>query len=141
VGTNYYLYTKGTLLDRLADKQEDEIHIGKSSGGWCFGLRVHPELGINSLTDWYRVWRRNKNIIKNEYGADVSIAEMISAITERKWNRRPFQRSANYVNENQFLAQNHAEYGPNGLLRHKIDGHHCIAHGPGTWDLMKGEFS
>lgn len=39
-----------------------------------------------------------------------------------------------------FLASNHAEPGPNGLLRHKI-GPYCLGHGEGTWDLMPGEFS
>jgi hypothetical protein len=141
VGTNYYLYTKGTLLDRLTGKQEDEIHIGKSSGGWCFSLRIHPELGINSLTDWYKVWRRNKAVIRNEYGEEVSIEEMIDVVTKRKRHRQPFVPSNGYVSGEDFLVRNHAVYGPHGLLRHTIDGRHCIAHGPGTWDLIKGDFS
>ena len=41
----------------------------------------------------------------------------------------------------QWWVQNHhAIPGPNGLLRHRI-GEHCIGHGDGTWDLIRGEFS
>ena len=36
---------------------------------------------------------------------------------------------------------NYAEPGPNGLVRAKINGVHCIGHGEGTWDYITGEFS
>jgi hypothetical protein len=38
------------------------------------------------------------------------------------------------------LESNHAERGPNNLLRHQI-GEGCIGHGAGTWDLIEGGFS
>ena len=41
----------------------------------------------------------------------------------------------------EWFMQNNAEHGPNGLVRSKIDGHHCIGHGAGTWDLEVGDFS
>jgi hypothetical protein len=41
----------------------------------------------------------------------------------------------------QFHQMNHSEKGPKGLLRHKIEGGHCIKHGVGTWDCILGEFS
>lgn len=46
-----------------------------------------------------------------------------------------------YINEEDFHKCNQSERGPNGLLRHKIDGKHCISHGQGTWDCIVGEFS
>jgi hypothetical protein len=39
------------------------------------------------------------------------------------------------------LAKNHAELGPNGLLRSKVDDVHCIGHGEGTYDYIAGDFS
>jgi hypothetical protein len=40
MGTNYYLVNKET---------DERLHIGKSSGGWCFALRVHHDRHIDSL--------------------------------------------------------------------------------------------
>jgi hypothetical protein len=36
---------------------------------------------------------------------------------------------------------NYSERGPNFLLRHRVNGRHCIGHGPGTYDYIAGEFS
>jgi hypothetical protein len=143
MGTNYYLYERGDLLERLQrdDPLEPiELHIGKSSGGWCFALRVYPELGINSLTDWYHRMRRNNNVIKDEYGSEWTIDELLREITDRKWRKRTFHPTDRCPTEEAMLQFNSAVYGPNNLLRAKIGGH-CIGHGPGTWDLIEGDFS
>src|SRR2546426_12067923 len=112
MGTNYYLNLKGNFIERMQDKQPITLHIGKSSGGWCFSLHVIPERGINSLRDWYRLWRRDCNVIKNEYGDVMSIREMLSVITERKWDRKPFKpfksfnpfvKTAFYLTEEDFF--------------------------------------
>ena len=89
----------------------DELHIGKSSAGWVFSLNTHPDDGITGLDDWREAWKRNP--IRNEYGDAVKPEEMERTITARK----------------------------TGLRRHDIDGRFCIAHGEGTYDLMRGEFS
>lgn len=140
MGTNYYLYERGDLLERVKDGSEKERHIGKSSGGWCFALRVYPAENINSLTDWYRRFKRNKSIIKDEYGYEISIDEMLRIITERSRPPRVFYPTERCPTEESMLRLNNAVYGPNNLLRSKI-GEHCSGHGPGTWDLMPGNFS
>jgi hypothetical protein len=157
MGTNYYhsnsskldsaiLELEKTNKDGIYDEAIEvlnnakslcQIHIGKSSGGWCFALHVNDD--IRSLDDWKEKWK--DGVITNEYNEKVSPEEMLEIITKRRC--LPLKISPIdpwYTSEEDFLAKNNAEIGPNNLLRHKI-GRHCIGHGEGTWDLMEGEFS
>lgn len=59
---------------------------------------------------------------------------MLSRITERSWGGIREMGSHWY-------AENSAIPGPNGLARHRIDHRHCVGHGDGTYDLIKGDFS
>ena len=129
MGTNY------TLLENACDKcgRGEARHIGKSSLGWCFSLHVYPEDGINDLPDWIERWRKPNTRIVDEYGEDITRDEMAAVIVLRHWEGPERTRW--------FLEQNHAVPGPNGLLRSKVDGHHTIKHGEGTWDCHVGEFS
>jgi hypothetical protein len=114
------------------------IHIGKSSVGWVFALRVYnsgPHGSILSLADWSTRWRYG--YIVGGYGAVITPGHMYAVITDRVVGRVDWSTAENVL----WLAQNSAVPGPHGLVRTKIDGKHCIAHGPGTWDLHAGEFS
>jgi hypothetical protein len=143
MGTNYYSVKRG--VDYESEEcfwnirgTEDCIHIGKSSAGWCFSLHVVPELGINTLEDWIGMFIEPDRIIINEYRETVSFLDMIRIITHRS---RP--QSNNW--DATMLERNHAEPGPNNLVRHRVEherrGGGCIRHGEGTWDLITGEFS
>jgi hypothetical protein len=147
MGTNYYLHPRADC--ECCGRPFEPLHIGKSSRGWCFSLHVVPEEGINSLDDWRKHWNQPGAVIRDEYGDTVPIEKMESSITKRgrsgpdaSWDRfgsgSPFSR---YVNEEHFHFHNNSERGPNFLLRHKVDGRHCIGHGPGTYDYIVGEFS
>ncbi len=127
MGTNYYLHKS---VCEHCGRGDEPQHIGKSSGGWCFSLHVNDT--VRSLDDWRAEWSRPGVVIKNEYGEVVPPDEMERIILERAWPRRK-DSSFDYVG-------NHAEPGPNGLIRHKI-GRWRIAHGDGTYDLIPGEFS
>lgn len=129
MGTNYYHHEKAPC--ECCGRGYERTHIGKSSGGWCFSLHVIPEDGIFDLNDWKK--RLGKGHIEDEYGCVLTVDDLMSVICERSWTER--EHNAH------FLASNNAEPGPNGLLRHQIDGRHCIGHGEGTWDLLVGEFS
>lgn len=140
MGTNYYLHENTC---KHCGRSDERLHIGKSSAGWCFALRIHPDQGINDLPDWGERW--NRGIIKNEYGDVISPEDMLSAITEREspmpfddrlYGNGPFQYSC----EADMLARNFAERGPNNLLRHRIS-RDVVGHGSGTWDLIEGDFS
>lgn len=138
MGTNYYL-----LIDQCPHcgrcDDENRLHIGKSSGGWCFSLHVMPERDINDLDDWLPLL--NTGQIVNEYGDAVTIPEMLDVIRNRHWagwEQRNW--SLSYRDEAHFHERNLSERGPNGLLRHQI-GRYCVKHGAGTWDCLPGEFS
>jgi hypothetical protein len=152
MGTNYYLHKKPPC--ECCGREFESLHVGKSSGGWCFSLHVIPENGINTLEDWKKLWSAPGAYILDEYGKRVSIEDLEAEITERNggnmfewWDdpqwwlgigERSF--SFSYRSEADFHERNYSERGPNGLLRHRI-GDRCIAHGEGTWDCLVGEFS
>jgi hypothetical protein len=132
MGTNYYLHQKPDC--ECCGRSFEPLHIGKSSGGWCFTLHVIPEDNINDLDDWRMLWAAPGAFIRNEYGEKMSIPEMETIITERSRQERPNWTPETY-------RENQAEPGVNNLARHTIDGRHCIKHGAGTWDCITGEFS
>lgn len=94
-------------------RSDERLHIGKSSAGWCFALHVTDD--IKSLADWQELWSKPAAKIVDEYGDAIEPAAMLAKITERSH--------------------------PHGLSRHDIDDRHCVAHGNGTYDLIRGEFS
>jgi hypothetical protein len=114
MGTNYYFHEKPACP--CCEREFESVHIGKSSGGWCFSLHVVPELGINSLDDWRARWIKPGSSILNEYGDKVPIDEMESIVTDRVWRGEEPRR-------------------------HDVDGRHCVGRGEGTWDLIASEFS
>jgi len=102
-------------------------------------LHIYPDEGINDLEDWKAFWKGK--LISNQYGDKFSEEKMLSIITEREreqgWEKKPY----GYDSWTDFFQHNYAEKGPNGLLRSRVDGRHCVSHGAGTWDLHVGEFS
>lgn len=137
MGTNYYWYEKPNC--DCCGRGYEPIHIGKSSGGWCFALHIVPEMNINTLEDWRFAWVNgwkscDGSWIEDEYGKIIPPVEMDIIIRVRQWE--PSQK----INA-KWYEENHAEPGPNGLARHKIDGVYCVGHGEGTWDYIQGEFS
>jgi len=140
MGTNYYLHDKPDC--NCCGRPFEALHIGKSSGGWCFSLHVIPGDNINTLDDWRALWSKPGAFIRDEYGEQITAQQMNKIITERgrefNWARPNWW--GHYQSEAQFHGMNHSERGPKGLLRYRI-GAHCIGHGEGTWDYIKGEFS
>lgn len=133
------------------------LHIGKSSAGWCFSLHVIPEKGVNSISDWIWVLTGFGKIV-DEYGTTLTRQEMMDRIADRSWpkewdgdwwgpkklgtraNGTPFILPG-CSSEADFHAKNGSQRGPRGLLRHRVDGVHCVGQGSGTWDYIAGEFS
>jgi hypothetical protein len=158
MGTNFYFRKPLANYCEHCGRSDPpkELHIGKSSAGWCFGLHVYPEQGIHTLGDWEAIWPNGT--IFDEYGDELSHSTMLQVITGRVskkdwnsdwWAPRPFGTTldgkpfvlSGYDSEADFHRSNHSERGPNGLLRHRIDGSHCIGHGPGPYDYIVGDFS
>lgn len=142
MGTNYYLYQKPACPH--CGHQVEPLHIGKSSAGWCFALHVIPGVA-NNLLAWDTLMSAPGAQIRDEYGDPVTHAQMLRVITQRA---RPdfdwtggWWLTAGYATEAYFHERNSSRRGPNGLLRARIDGRHCVGHGDGTWDYIAGEFS
>lgn len=128
MGTNYYVEEQEPC--KCCGRPYEDLHIGKSSGGWCFSLHVIPERGLNDLDDWINFLEGKK--IFNEYGEKILLANLISEITERS--------HPGGIDLTEYMDK-YTERGPNNLLRHRVDGKHCIRHGEGTWDYIIEEFS
>jgi hypothetical protein len=111
VSTNFYianLQIQGTYTP---------VHIGKSSMGWCFSLRIYPAVGISSLVDWLPYLLDPIAEIRDEYGGKITPNYMFDIITQRE-----------------------IVLGPKKLQRHTLE-HGCCGHGEGTWDYFDQEFS
>jgi len=126
MGTNYYVYKDIDGVDAC-----ETIHIGKSSMGWVFSLRVYPEQGIHNLYDWLPILVNDDNLIMDEYQRVIKPSDLLMTITGRRRLTPPQMDQAQ-------LELNHAEPGPNNLLRHRA-GTGCT-HGEGTWDYCNYEF-
>lgn len=137
MGTNYYLYEKEDCPNCGANNEPR--HIGKSSMGWVFGLHVDDE--IKNLGNWKDQFFRPSTIIKNEYGDLIPPHDMVDIIELRMSKKNFDNKPYAYDSWEQFHKQNHSEEGPKGLLRHQVDGSHCVGHGEGTYDYIAGEFS
>lgn len=138
MGTNYYWHDKACINCGRGDEPK---HIGKSSAGWCFSLHVYPHENIHDLSDWERLFTKPGSIIMDEYGQKVSVVEMHREITERKFRRERPGAPFGYRSWDEFHQQNYSQPGPDGLVRHKVDGTHTVSNGAGTWDCCVGDFS
>lgn len=141
MGTNYYVEDKSEYCEHCGRGMK-KLHLGKSSASWCFALHVYPEKGINNWDDILKYIVGKE--IKDEYGYTISLSKFIDIVTNRSWefsrDDYDFSKDSHYNSLEHFLKLNHAELGPNNLLRHKI-GEYCIGHGEGTYDYIIGDFS
>jgi hypothetical protein len=135
MGTNYYLREPPTDTSSMVCPHcgrggpSPELHIGKSSAGWCFSLHVHPDRGLADLAQWEELWSRPGMAIKDEYGRAISPEMMSAVIRERTW-----------PGKNRAATDAYSMEGPNNLRR-SVLGDGCVGHGAGTWDLFEGDFS
>ena len=141
MGTNYYLHEAPPCP--TCGRQDEPLHIGKSSAGWCFSLHIIPAESIFDLSDWITRWSKRGCVILNEYDDTISTEEMLKVITRRSSPNRDWEAAPlalGYPDWATFHSRNHSQPGPNGLLRHQL-GRWCASHGEGTWDCLPGEFS
>lgn len=138
MGTNYYLHKNACPHCKRSD---EIIHIGKSSAGWCFTLRIDPDDGINDLEDWKMLFYGADSAIFDEYSEELSPKEMLDIIENRK-GKEPASDCIpmRYKSYEDFLSMNDAMKGPNHLMRQRLS-RFCVKHGEGTWDCVIGKFS
>lgn len=135
MGTNYYWTPAEKLCPTCGRGDAEEIHVGKSSAGWCFSLHVDPELGIRDLPDWIQRWHRKGSRIRDEYGKEISADEMWRVVMCRNglWENTVSDQTQDPT----WYAKNGAKRGPFGLARHM---HHAEP-GDGPYDRCTGDFS
>lgn len=141
MGTNFYTVKKSKVDANLQLEQvegcTDILHIGKSSFGWCFALRVHPEIGIVDLGSWSPWLVDSSRVIVDENCNEIDFMDLYKTITDRK---RILPENFLDVRSPTWYSRNFAEPGPNGLTR-TILGGMCIGHGDGPFDIFVGDFS
>ena len=87
MGTNFYVvFNECSHCGRY----DNELHIGKSSFGWCFHFQGYKHLGLVSWQDW-KEYLKDK-VIKDEYGDTMDYSYFVNLIETYK--------SPNYVHEN-----------------------------------------
>jgi hypothetical protein len=139
MGTNYYLHRNKCSH---CGRTDEPLHIGKSSAGWHFALRVDGK--IRDIEDWivkFYVCGKISRHCDNDPIIKISIEEMLDTIFNRS-NIIGWDNSARYgaMTESTFHQKNDSERGLNNLLRHRI-GRHCVGHGDWPYDYIPGEFS
>lgn len=132
MGTNYYLRRHSPATGPIVE----DIHIGKSSYGWTFALCLHPEYGINELSDWVKLFNAKGSIIYDEYGKTITPEVLLNVVTNRG-DGRYCQPSANVEAHS---TTPHPLFPT--LNRRVVDSSFCVGYGTnnGTYDLVVGEF-
>lgn len=130
MGVNYYEASTATPDGRC-------LHIGKSSGGWCFALHVYPVTGIRTLQDWIHRLRASglEYPVVDCEDHKLTLAEFSHIVVSRAWDACPDDLPQDF-----YLKTGQCVAGPNNLIRAAIDGVHCIGHGEGTWDYIATDF-
>lgn len=76
MGTNYYFVEKCECCGN-----ETRLHMGKSSAGWVYVMRVWPEKGITDLHSWLAYMEdRLDGLIYDEYGKVLSPYDWASTV-------------------------------------------------------------
>ena len=130
MGTNYYVNKKPDLVDILRGEEDLELHLGKSSAGWCFSLRIYPEMGLVNLETWYKFLSKGRITITDEYGTTHDIDDVIHRITKRSWKHEHTLSD---------IKKYPDRFHKDGCRRHTSSDQ--TKPGKGSYDLCNYEFS
>lgn len=129
MGTNYYAvkgeWQSGDEYETVKQHFSGRpamIHIGKSSGGWCFAIHVYPDILLYDFDGWKALgdkliasgWR-----IEDEYRNVITLDELWRIVERADYKEDDAQR----------------------LRRHKLAERFCIGNGTGYYDYIVGDFS
>ena len=88
MGTNYYAYRNAC---EHCGRGDDELHIGKSSGGWTFSFQAYKQFEtwdekepIDNYDKWISVLSEPGVVLRNEYGEVVSLEEFMKLVERKK---------------------------------------------------------
>ena len=113
MGTNYYASKEPEPPCSKCGHQvgEEQIHIGKSSGGWVFQFNQHPFIRMEVALSWYQFIELNELDIYDEYGKEISLDDFRGIVGTRTH--------------------------PRGLHRPSHNDRDRWIEGAGTWDMLK----
>lgn len=147
MGTNYYVRSDDPDFEYpfgLTEQATDEgLHIGKSSMGWHFAMRVYPEQGIMSFTDMHymvTIALINGAAIYDEYNQRQDFYWFF------KWIREERKDNVTEDDLDRMKAGRHVTSDveldkKNGLLMHSVYDGFCIGrHFQYPISYMAGEF-
>lgn len=79
MGTNYYAVTKWCQHCNRGDK----LHLGKSSQGWKFLIRLWPEAykDFSSFTTWLKT---NVQFVEDDYGEQESVDSFLKFVETKQ---------------------------------------------------------
>lgn len=84
MGTNYYL--RKNLCAHCG--RYDQLHIGKSSGGWTFSFQGfrddYDDPKILSFADWKREIEKTGSVIYDEYGKAIRKQEFYALVEKKR---------------------------------------------------------
>jgi hypothetical protein len=80
VSTNYYAF--GPFPG--GERDGEGLHIGKTAAGWVFLGRAHGDLGLTSRSAWAAFLEQSDVAVRNEYGREVPLAEMVETMAARR---------------------------------------------------------
>lgn len=84
MGTNYYTRKKCACCGSVSD--ENDLHIGKSSGGWKFLFAPYPEMNLTSWREWRKYLAENENLclVFDEYGDQHTLAAVVAMVENKQ---------------------------------------------------------
>jgi len=97
MSTNYY--TKVNYCDKCG--RGDEIHLGKSSGGWKFNFQYNNGMFYKNV-DEMKLWLRDKKI-ENEYGKEVSCKDFWEMVKAKQKIKDPEETDAIIIDGYKFF--------------------------------------
>jgi hypothetical protein len=82
MGTNYYTRKKCECCGNVSE--DNDLHIGKSSGGWKFLFAPYPNEGLTSWRAWRTYLANSEAPIFDEYGEQHSFAALIALVESKQ---------------------------------------------------------
>ena len=126
-------------------QEQKKLHLGKSSYGWVYSLRVYPEKGLRYFHDMEEYVTKvcgGGGWIEDEYGDVLEHhVEWFHIVKNRSHPISFEERLKACKNGYEYVSLETQPRGPNNLHRHHVDGKFCIGHGYGTWDYFAEDFS
>lgn len=110
-------------------------HIGKSSSGWRFLLRVYPKQCIRYLFNWEDLFDNKDTKIVDEYGNEISKVEMLKEIIHK-------DPSKDLLGKTEIWEEGCRKYEVrNGLMVHPLGNGVIENTDEETYDVCEGDFS